>query len=54
MPQEEEAKAGEAATGGEYGGHLDPAANVFDYNDLKGKFPEGIKHDSKEAYLSDE
>ena len=34
-------------------GLLDPATNKFPYSELKGKFPEGVKGDRKEAYLSD-
>lgn len=35
-------------------GFLDPASNVFAYEDLKGKFPKGVKGNMKEYYLSDE
>jgi len=33
---------------------LDPTSNRFDYEILKGKFPEGVDPTKKEAYLSDE
>jgi hypothetical protein len=38
---------------GEFEGHLDPETNKFDYDVLKTSFPEGVKPDCKEAYLSD-
>lgn len=34
-------------------GFLNPAENVFTMEDLKGKWPKGIKGDKKEWYLSD-
>ena len=33
---------------------LDPKTNKFDYELLKGKFPEGVDPTKKETYLSDE
>lgn len=47
---EEEAKANKDP----FEGFLDPKTNKFKYEDLKGKFPEGVRADSKPAYLSDE
>ena len=32
---------------------LDPATNKFDYEHLKGQFPEGVDPTNKQAYLSD-
>ena len=34
-------------------GFLNPKDKTFAYEDIKGKFPDGIKGDKKEAYLSD-
>jgi len=47
---EEEAKANKDP----FEGYLDPKTNKFKYEDLKGKFPDGVRPDSKPAYLSDE
>lgn len=33
---------------------LDPKTNKFDYEQLKGQFPEGVDPTKKEAYLNDE
>lgn len=55
--QEEEKKAEEKATfekENPFVGFLDPNTNVFAYEDLKGKFPNGVKGNMKEQYLSDE
>jgi len=35
-------------------GFLNPATNKFKYEDLKNKFPEGVKPDAKPEYLTDE
>lgn len=35
-------------------GFLDPETNTIAYEDLKGKFPKGVKGNMKEFYLSDE
>ena len=34
--------------------YLDPATNKFEYEALKGKFPEGVDPTAKEQYLSPE
>lgn len=33
--------------------YLDPKTNKFDYETLKGKFPEGVNPTIKEAYLEE-
>lgn len=35
-------------------GYLDPKTNKFPYDVLKSSFPEGVKGNRKEYYLSDE
>ena len=40
--------------GAEESKFLDPETNVMKLEDLKGKFPEGVKPDAKEQYLSAE
>ena len=35
-------------------GYLNPANKVFTYDEIKGKFPEGIKGDMKEWYMTDD
>jgi len=35
-------------------GFKDPKTNKFPYDELKGAFPEGVKPDKKEDYLTDE
>lgn len=37
-----------------FAGFLDPATTTFTYEEIKGKWPKGIKGDAKEMYLSDE
>jgi len=34
--------------------YLDPAAHKFDYEQLKGQFPDGVEPSMKEAYLTEE
>ena len=48
----QESKAAEAKEN-PFKGFLNPAENVFTMEDIKGKWPKGIKGDSKEWYLSD-
>lgn len=38
---------------GAFAGFLDPATTTFTYEEIKGKWPKGIKGDAKEMYLSD-
>lgn len=38
----------------EWGKYLNGNDNKFPYEELNGKFPEGVKPDSKEKYLTDE
>lgn len=35
-------------------GYLDPASNKFTYEVLKSSFPDGVRKDRKEYYMSDE
>jgi len=50
----EEQKVAEKAAKGPYEGYLDPATTHFSYEELKGSFPQGVKHDAKEQYLADD
>ena len=43
----------EDAKSNPFKGFLNPEENVFTYDEIKGKWPKGIKGDSKEFYLSD-
>jgi len=49
----EEAKSSAAKKQG-FDGFLDPKTNKFPYDSLKGQFPQGVKGQAKEYYLSDD
>ena len=50
---EQEAEEAKEAAKDPYEGYLNPKNKTFTYEEIKGKFPEGIKGDSKEWYMSD-
>lgn len=47
------AAAEEEKANNPFAGFLDPATTTFTYEEIKGKFPKGIKGNMKEYYLSD-
>ena len=47
------ASAEESKEHDEFAGFLDPKTNQFPYSELKGAFPEGVKGNKKEYYLSE-
>lgn len=48
-----EAAPEESKENEEFAGFLDPKTNTFPYSELKGAFPQGVKGNKKEYYLSE-